>query len=531
MSKRASLPAAMILFASTSLAMADDNHHAHGGDVGKVAFQNSCSPAVQTDLTRGVAMLHSFWYSAGEATFRAVLARDPGCAIATWGIASLMMANPLAGVGSTPAEAERARVAIEEGRRIGAKSERERDYLEAVAAYFQDWSARPERERQATRSKAYQALAAKYPTDDEAQIFNALYIAGTQSQADQTYAAYGRAVDILTPLFTKYPDHPGIAHYLIHSFDAPPIAPRGLEAARKYAGLAPDAPHALHMPSHIFTRVGAWRDSADANNRSFTIAVKGGDVGDAYHAGDYMVYAELQLGRDAAARAAMDNALKVTMPAAVPPAAQYAAAAMPARLALERGDWAAAMQLAPAATGLPYTVALTQFARGIGAARNGDAAAVEAAGAALQDLHAKLVAAKNTYWASEVENQGRTLSAWTLFARQRTDEALALMRDAADREDKIEKHIVTPGRLAPARELLGDMLMLANRPADALLAYEQSQSREPNRFRGYLGAALAAEAAGNTTTAKAYYDKLLILAKTADSDRPELTRARAFVAR
>ena len=530
MTTRAFLLATTML-AITPAAIADNAHHSHGGNVGKVAFQNSCAPAVQDDLTRGVAMLHSFWYSAGETTFRAVLARDPSCAIATWGIASLMMANPLAGVGSSPAEAEKARVIIEEGRRIGAKTERERDYLEAVAAYFQDWATRPERERQIARRKAYEALASKYPTDDEAQIFSALYIAGTQSQADQTYAAYGRAVEILTPMFAKYPDHPGVAHYLIHSFDAPPIAAKGLDAARKYAGLAPDSPHALHMPSHIFTRVGAWRDSADANARSFTVAVKSGDVGDAYHASDYMVYAELQLGRDTAARSAMEAASKVTLPASVPPAAHYAVAAMPARLAMERGDWAAAVQLTPPATTLPYTRALIEFARGIGAARTGDAVIAEQAATALRELHEKLVAAKNAYWAAEVENQHRTVAAWAAFARARTEEALGMMRDAAEREDKIEKHIVTPGRLAPARELLGDMLMLAKRPAEALQAYEQSQAREPNRFRGYLGAALAAEATGNTAAAKSYFEKLLNLATAADSERPELSRARAFVTR
>jgi hypothetical protein len=530
MTKRLSL-AALMLLAASGWAGASDSHHAHKGDVGKVAFQNSCAPSVQADLLRGVAMLHSFWYNAGETTFRAVLARDPGCAIASWGIASLMMSNSLAGIGSTPAQAEKVRLAIEEARRVGVKTERERDYLEAVAAYFQDWAARPERERQIARSKAYEALAAKYPADDEAQIFNALYIAGTQSQADQTYAAYARAVAILGPQFTKFPDHPGVAHYLIHSFDAPPIAPQGLDAARKYAGLAPDAPHALHMPSHIFTRVGAWRDSASSNLRSFNVAVKDNDVSDAYHASDYMVYAELQLGRDAAARVAMENALKVAVPTPTPPAAQYALAAMPARLALERGDWTTAAGLTPPPSGLPFTQALTQFARGIAAARLGDAATSDQAAQALAELNDKLVAAKNLYWASEVENQRRAVMAWANFARGQTDAALAAMTDAADREDKIEKHIVTPGRLAPARELLGDMLMLAKRPADALRAYEQSQVREPNRFRGYLGAALAAEAAGDATTAKAYFAKLLDLAKDADSGRAEIARARAYVTR
>ncbi|HEY9238748.1 MAG TPA: hypothetical protein VIP10_07930, partial [Burkholderiaceae bacterium] len=273
------------------------------GQLGKVSFANSCSPAVQKELQRAVAMLHSFWFTAGEKAFRHVIADDPQCAVAHWGIAALMMNNPLAGQGASPKAAETAQAAIAEGRRIGAKTPRERDYLEAVAAYFADFANRPERARQLSRAQAFDALAAKYPDDDEAQIFNALYTAGTQSQADQTYAAYLRAAAVLEKQFVKYPDHPGVAHYLIHSYDAPPIARQGLPAARKYALIAPDAPHALHMPSHIFTRVGAWQDSVALNRRSADAAKKdAGSLAEAYHAADYMVYAQLQLGRDRAAR-------------------------------------------------------------------------------------------------------------------------------------------------------------------------------------------------------------------------------------
>ena len=300
------------LLLSAGGALAHEGHAGHAGQdkVGSVSFANSCAPAVQAELAQGVAMLHSFWYSAGEETFRAVLAKDPGCAVATWGIASLLMQNPLAGVGASPKGAEQAQAAIDQGRAIGAKTQRERDYIEAVAAYYQDFATRPERERQASRAKAYEALAARYPDDDEAQIFSALYIAGTQSQADQTYAAYARSAAILDREAAKYPDHPGISHYLIHVYDAPPLAAQGLPAARKYSGLAPDAPHALHMPSHIFTRVGAWADSAATNERSFHSALRGNELPEAYHATDYMVYADLQLARDAAALAAMERALR-----------------------------------------------------------------------------------------------------------------------------------------------------------------------------------------------------------------------------
>ena len=518
-----------VLFATGPVSAQHKDHDGHG-DVGKVDFPNSCSPAVQADFLRGVAMLHSFWYSAAEATFRDVLAKDPACAIAAWGIASILMQNPLAGVGPTPKDAEKAQAALEMGRQAGAKTQRERDYLEAVAAYYQDWASRAEPARQQARSKAYEALAVRYPGDDEAQIFNALYIAGTQSQADQTYAAYARATAILEREFAKYPDHPGIAHYLIHAYDAPPLAGQGLGAARLYAGLAPDAPHALHMPSHIFTRVGAWQESAATNGRAFAAAIKGQEFGEAYHASDYAVYADLQLARDAAALRAINDAFAVRVDPPVP-AFTYAAAAMPARYAVERGDWRAAMQLVPEPGRAPYAEAITWFARTLGAARSGDAAQAEKNAAELAVRHKALSQAGNVYWATEVEVQQRAAAGWIAFAQGKTDEALSLMRQAADLEDKNEKHIVTPGRILPARELLGDMLLEANQPLLSLTEYEASQQREPNRFRGLYGAARAAEAGGDRQKAAAYYGKLLALAKDADTDRPELVRAKAYAVR
>jgi len=528
MTLRVLLAAAVVLLSPT-LAAAQHNHAGHGS-VGAVTFANSCASAVQDDLMRGVAMLHSFWYGEGDTTFRSVLARDPACAIATWGIAALLMANPLAGVGATPADAAKAQAAIDLGRSIGAKTPRERDYIEAVAAYYQDFSTRPEKARQAARAAAFEALAARYPDDDEAQIFSALYIAGTQAQSDQTFAAYRRASTILNAQFAKHPEHPGIAHYLIHVYDAPPLAADGLAAARLYATLAPDAPHALHMPSHIFTRVGAWPESAATNARSFKAAVASKEIGEAFHASDYMVYADLQLARDGAALAAMTAALAIPNQPAAPPLV-YAAAAMPARYALERGDWHAAMQLTEAKGGTPYTEAMTWFARSIGAARAGDPAAAEQNAAELAPRRQKLIDAGNTYWATEVQIQQRAAAAWIAFARKDNAAALTLMREAADLEDRNEKHIVTPGRVLPARELLADMLLDAGQPAAALTEYEASQLREPNRFRGFLGAARAAETAGDPAKAKLYYGKLLDLAKSADTQRPELATARAYVAR
>jgi hypothetical protein len=419
---------------------------------------------------------------------------------------------------------------IERGRKTGAKTQRERDYIEAVAAYYEDWANRSERTRQLARAKAYEALAARYPQDDEAQIFSALYIAGTQLQSDQTYAAYLKAAAILEKQFAKYPEHPGVAHYLIHSYDAPPIAQQGLNAARRYAGIAPDAPHALHMPSHIFTRVGAWEDSVATNLRSAAAAKKGGEPNEAYHASDYAVYAYLQLARDNDARRTMEEVFKVADFSAGIRTAPYAMTAMAARYPMERGAWREAMQLQPRQTKFPYVDAMTYFARAIGAARSGEVAAAEKNAEELARLHKATQDANDNYWATEVEVQRLAVAGWIALAQDKTENALKFMRAAADLEDKNEKSIVTPGRIVPARELLGDMLLELKQPAAALKEYETSQLREPNRFRGYYGAARAAEAAGDKQKAAEYYGKLLALAKNGDGARPELARAKSYVA-
>src|SRR5205823_4410165 len=465
--------------------------------VGKVEFPNSCSPAVQEKLLRGVAMLHSFYYSAAQKAFEEVAAEDNSCAIAAWGYASILMSNPLQGIGASPKSADLAQATIDQGRKIGAKTPRERDYLEAVAAYYEDFANRPERARQLARAKAYEALAAKYPDDDEAQIFYALYLAGTQTASDQTYAAYLKAAGILEKQFAKHPDHPGVAHYLIHSYDAPPIAAQGLPAARRYAAIAPDAPHALHMPSHIFTRVGAWADSAPPNRRSADTAQRSNDPDDALHALDYMTYAYLQLARDGDARKILDEARTLTGINPARATAYYALAAMPARHVVERGAWRDAAKLAPSPSNFPFTEAMTHFARALGAARSGDPAAAQEDLEKIVALRDRLKAAKIDYWANEVEVMRLASLAWVALAQKGSDEALALMRQAADLEDRSEKNIVTPGRLLPARELLGDMLMELKRPAEAFKEYEASQQREPNRYRGLYGAGQAAAQSGN----------------------------------
>ena len=276
------------------------------------------------------------------------------------------MSNPLQGIGASLKSAELAQDAIDKGRKMRAKTQRERDYLEAVAAYYEDFANRPERARQVARDKAYEALAAKYPDDDEAQIFYALYLAGTQTASDQTSSAYRKAATILEKQFAKHPDHPGVAHYLIHSYDAPPIAAQGLPAARRYAAIAPDAPHALHMPSHIFTRVGAWADSATTNRRSADTAQSSNDPDDALHTLDYMTYAYLQLARDGDARRIFEETHTLTGINPARATAYYALAAMPARYVVERGAWRDAAKLAPSPSNFPFTEAMTHFARARG---------------------------------------------------------------------------------------------------------------------------------------------------------------------
>jgi len=515
-----------------ALAGASLGQHVHDGQgqLGKVNFANSCDAKVQAELQRAVAMLHSFWFSAGEKAFRSVLESDPRCGVATFGIAALLMNNPLAGQGASPQAAATAQGAIEEGRRVGAGTQRERDYIEAVAAYYADFANKPERVRQLARAQAFEALAARYPDDDEAQIFAALYTAATQSQADQSYAAYLKAAGVLEKLFVKYPEHPGVAHYLIHSYDAPPIAAKGLSAARRYSAIAPDSPHALHMPSHIFTRVGAWQDAAAVNRRSADVAKKDGNGNEAYHAADYMVYAQLQLARDQAARGVLEEFRREvkTNPAIF--VGPYASVAIPARLALERGDWAAAARLEPQNTQFAFCEAITTFSRALGAARMGDAAAAEKEAQLLEAQHRTLVEAKNSYWATEVEIQRLAAAAWIAQARGRGDEATRFMREAADMEDRNEKHIVTPGRVVPARELLGDLLLEQKQAAAALKEFEQSQVREPNRLRGYAGAAAAAEAAGDRDKARLHHSRLIELTRDADTSLPEIARAKSYLA-
>jgi hypothetical protein len=472
-------------------------------------------------------MLHSFWFSESEKTFRAVLAQDPACAIATWGIAAALMANPLAGHGPSPQDAQRAQAVIAEGRGIGAQTQRERDYLDAVAAYYQAWETRPEPARQQSRAQAFAALAARYPADDEAQIFSALYLAATQSRADHTYAASLQAAEILEQQFARHPNHPGVAHYLIHCYDAPPLAAQGLPAARRYAAIAPRVPHALHMPSHIFTRVGAWAEAAATNERAVVAATRANEPNEQLHAMDYLVYAYLQLARDDDAHRVVEDAARVPDAAPGRVLFPYPIAAIPARYALERGDWRHAMTLTPPGSHVLFIEAMTYFARALGAARSGAPEAATRAVHQIEELRDAIQRAHNDDWTAEAEVTHLSAAAWATWAHGQPAEALRLMRCAADLEDA--RQFMTPGRLVPARELLGELLLAVQRPAEALTEFEASQKRAPERFRGLYGAAQAAAQSGDMAQAKDYFVRLVEMAGQGDR-RPELAQARAFLA-
>jgi tetratricopeptide (TPR) repeat protein len=376
-------------------------------------------------------------------------------------------------------------------------------------------------------------LARKYPEDPEARIFYAMALNGAADLMDKSYAKLFKAAEILEREYTAQPDHPGIAHYIIHTYDVPPLAARALPAARSYAKIAPAAPHALHMPSHTFTRLGYWNDSIETNIRSAVEAARAKSPGEVLHAYDYMVYAYLQTGQDRAAKETLDRAVEVGRQAesttsGYGPAGVYALAAIPARYALERGDWRAAAALEVRRTPTPFVDAISIYARALGGARAGDAAA------ARPDL--KLLAAagqamaRDGYWSQIVEVQRRAAEAWILLAEGKSAEALTLMRSAADLEDTTEKAAISPGPIAPARELLGEMLLELKNPKDARTAFEATVAKEPNRFRGVYGAARAAELTGDRAKAIQYYRQLLAIAPNADAGaRPEIAYARAFV--
>ena len=499
--------------------------HVHD-QLGKVTFPTSCNPDVQAEFERGVAMLHSYWFNYAGKTFRGVLERDPTCAIAYWGIALDLLGNTL----SSPPSRDAARTAwemLEKARALDVKTPRERDWLDAIRAYFRDYDKVPVDARLLAYDKAMRALVERYPDDFEAQVYYALTLQASAPKADLTYANQYKSAAMLEKLYAQNPQHPGITHYLIHAYDFAPFADKGIPAARRYAEIAPAVPHARHMPAHIYSMTGLWEDSIKSNLSALEIQP------DYYHAADFTVYAHLQLAQDDKARAMIDKALKTPPRGDRPPGlGDYTArAALPARYVLERADWPAAAALPVTTTNYPQADSLTRFTRGLGKARTNDLRGAKSEIEAITVLHRALEKAGERYWADRTQEQIFAVSAWVALAEGARDKAIALMRKAADGEDGSLKHVAMENRLYPMRELLADLLLEAGQAGAALVEYGQALKQTPNRYRGIYGAARAAEAAGDRQSAADYYRKLIDLSKSGDGSRTELQRAQAYLAR
>ena len=495
---------------------------------GTVQFETSCNEVAQRRFNRAMRYQHSFWYDQAKGIFEEAANADPSCAIAHWGVALTLLSNPHIAIPA--ANLAPGLAAIQKAKAMNAKTERERDYVDALAVMYVDHDKLSHRERITAFLKAMEALAAKFPKDDEAQIAYAITLNTSAAPTDKTYAQQTKGAALLEPMSKRLPQHPGVTHYLIHLYDYPETAQKGLEAANRYAKIAPAAPHAQHMPSHIYTRVGYWKESIASNTVSAKAARADKEAANQLHGQDYMVYAHLQLGQDKSARAVMDDMMttKNVGPGAF--ASQFGLAASQARFMVERGDWNGAAELQVRPNPFNQTMAITHFARALGAARAGKPDVATGDVAKLAELRDKLREAKDAYWSEIVDIQRQIATAWVLAAEGKHDEALRSMSAAADAEDKTEKHAVTPGPLAPARELYGIMLLERGMAKEAFTAFEATKVKEPNRFHGYAGAAQAAERMGDKAKAKENYEKLIALTSSADSERVEIAAARKFVA-
>ncbi len=501
--------------------------------LGKVNFPVSCDPKLQPQFSAAVAMLHSFWYEKASDTFTAVAEKDPTCGMAYWGIA-MTHYHPI-WEAPGPADLKAGIAAIEKAKSVAAKTQREQDYIAAIESFYKDSDKLDHRSRALAYEKVMEQLQARYPDDHEAAVFHALALLATAPPTDKTYANQKKAGATLEKIFAEQPEHPGVAHYIIHAYDYPPLADRALDAARRYAKIAPDSPHALHMPSHIFTRLGLWRESIDSNLASAASAQKNNAPGNELHAKDYLIYAYLQGARDVEAK----NALKAVLQGR-PDDPQYmnwlyATGTSPARYAIERHRWSeAAAVLVPPNTfpreRYAWTEANLHFARALGASHTGDTEAARKDLQQLASIREILTQENNKYWADQVDIQRESAAAWIALAEGKHEEALQHMRSAADHEDRTDKHNVTPGAILPARELLGEMLLELKQPAQAVVEFEATLRTAPNRFNALSGAARAAKLLGDREKAKSYYARLLAICDHADGDRPELRDARALLA-
>src|SRR5271157_764133 len=482
----------LLLIFPSSLDAQEAHNHSAPEKLGQVSFPTSCLPAVQQQFDRGVALLHSFAYTAAENAFRSVAELDPRCAMAHWGIAMTyfhqLWEPPL-----SPAAISNAQREIQHALQIGAGSERERKFINALSLIVQNADTVPYRTRASNYERAMSELAAENRKDAEAQVFYALALLANASPADKAHANQKKAADLLEPLNRIYPEHPGIPHYLIHAYDNAELAPRGLPAARAYSKIAPSAPHALHMPSHIFTRLGLWEESIASNLAARDAAHRQGDTGEELHAMDYLVYAYLQSGHDTDAAQVIQELRGMSKLNTGDFKIGYASTAMPVRYAVERSQWADAASIVPPTGAAPHVVAIAVWARGLGLARNGRAEEAHAEAEKLRQIEGQLRASGNDYWANQVGILECEIMAWSDQASGKPDGAVALLREAADEEDAVEKLPVTPGPIVPAREQLGYLLLEQNHPGLALKEFEIALADSPGRRGALQGAARAAE--------------------------------------
>ncbi|MGZ5436448.1 MAG: hypothetical protein ACXW3F_10335 [Pyrinomonadaceae bacterium] len=525
-----------VLIGSVSGFAQETHSHKHelSEKLGRVNFATSCTKPAQQKFNRAVALLHSFWYDEAEKAFNDVVQTDPKCTMGYWGVA-MSLYHPL-WAPPLSVELQRAAAAMEKANATAASTQRERDYVAAIASFYRDADKVDHRTRSLAYEKAMEQIFVRYPQDQEAAVFYSLALLGTALPTDKTFANQKKAAAMLNKVLAAQPEHPGVAHYIIHSFDYPALADLALAAARSYSKIAPDSPHALHMPSHIFIRLGLWPESIESNIASAAAGRKHASAKDEVHAIDYLAYAYLQTAQDGKAKELNDAVYAMRKVDAQIFQVAYALAAIPARYTLERRQWAEAAALKVPVEGFPwnkfaYAEAHVYFARSLGASRSGDTAAASTAVERLRAMQKSLAQAKEDYWATQVEIQRLGASAWLAHAEGKRDEALKLMRAAADLEDTTEKHPVTPGAILPARELLGELLLELREPQQALKEFEASLLVLPNRFNGLYGAAKAAESAGDRNKASMFYAKLTALGERGDGSRPELQAAKKFLAR
>ena len=507
--------------------------------LGTLSFEMTCNENVSSQFSLALKLLHSFEYDEAEKVFASIIDKNPECAMAYWGVA-MSNFHPL-WAPPTEAELKKGAKAIEIANSIKQKSKRESAYIAAIASYYANYQKTDHRTRCLNFEKAMEQLHADYPDDKEASVFYALALNAAADPTDKTFAKQKKAGDILLALYPGQPDHPGIVHYIIHTYDAPELAHLGLNAARRYASIAPSSAHALHMPSHIFTRLGLWSECISSNLASVNSAqcyaqstgIKG-HWDEELHGLDYLMYAYLQRGQNDLAKKQLEylDTIQEIHPANFKVA--YAFAAIPARYVLENKNWSNAVNLKFFEKNFswkefPWQKAIVHFTRIMGAVhtKNKEVATIELD--TLKQLHQELLKQKDSYKAGQVEIQIKTAEAWMHFMEGQNEAALQQMNLAANAEDKTEKHPVTPGEVIPAREMLGDLLMEMNKWDNALEVYEINLKKHPNRFNALYGAAQAAERAGNMNKAKLYYEQLLSVANQSNSMRPEIKTARQFL--